>query len=381
MPLYSEEQQAFRRTFKKYVDKEILPRFEEWERHREVPRDFWREFGEYGYLCPWLPEEYGGAGAGFEYSMIILEELARAGAGGVAVGVGVHSEIAAPYLASFGSAEQKARWLPGCATGDMVMAIAMTEPGAGSDLQAIVTTAVKEGNKYVINGQKTFISNGICADLVLVACKTDPRVDPPHKGISLIAVEAGAPGLIKGRKLEKLGLHCQDTAEIYFEDCRVPVGNLIGQEGQGFACMMQKLQQERLITAALSQNLAERMLSDALEYAGTRQAFGKPIGKFQHNAFKIAGMATEVELGRTYLDRLVAEHIEGRDIITGVSMAKWWIGEMANRVAYDCLQLFGGYGYMEEYPIARHYRDVRAHTIFAGSTEVMKLIIARRLGL
>ena len=203
----------------------------------------------------------------------------------------------------------------------------------------------------------------------------------PHAGISLIAVEAGTPGLIKGRKLEKLGLHCQDTAEIYFEDCRVPLSNLIGQEGQGFTYMMQKLQQERLITAALSQNLAERMLSDALEYAGTRQAFGKPIGKFQHNAFKIAEMATEVELGRTYLDRLVAEHIEGRDIVTGVSMAKWWIGEMANRVAYDCLQLFGGYGYMEEYPIARHYRDVRAHTIFAGSTEVMKLIIARRLGL
>lgn len=381
MPLYSEEHQAFRKSFKKYVDKEILPRFEEWEQNREVPRDFWRELGGYGYLCPWLPEEYDGAGAGFAYSMIILEELARAGAGGVAVGVGVHSEIAAPYLASFGSADQKARWLPGCGTGDTVMAIAMTEPGAGSDLQAIVTTAVKEGNEYVINGQKTFISNGICADLVLVACKTDSQAVPPHAGISLIAVEAGTPGLIKGRKLEKLGLHCQDTAEIYFEDCRVPLSNLIGQEGQGFTYMMQKLQQERLITAALSQNLAERMLSDALEYAGTRQAFGKPIGKFQHNAFKIAEMATEVELGRTYLDRLVAEHIEGRDIVTGVSMAKWWIGEMANRVAYDCLQLFGGYGYMEEYPIARHYRDVRAHTIFAGSTEVMKLIIARRLGL
>lgn len=236
--------------------------------------------------------------------------------------------------------------IAGCTTGDIILAIAMTEANAGSDLQAIKTTAVKEGDAYIINGQKTFISNGISADVVIVACKTDPKAVPAHKGISLVVVEDGAPGFIKSRKLDKLGLHCQ----------------------------------ERLVSAIGSQAAAERMLTDAIEYAKTREAFGQPTGKFQHNAFEIAEMATEVELGRTFLDSLIADHIAGKDIVTKVSMAKWWISKMANRVAYNCLQLYGGYGYMEEYPIARFYRDVRAHTIYAGTSEIMKLIIARRLG-
>lgn len=376
MELYNEEHRVFRQAFKKFVQKEIEPFLDEWEEKREVPRSMWKKMGDQGYLCPWLPEEYGGAGAGFEYSMIINEELSKANAG---IGVGLHSDIIAPYIYSYGNDEQKKKWLPGCCTGDIILSVAMTEPNTGSDLQAVKATAVKDGDEYIINGQKTFISNGICADLVIVVCKTDTQVRPPYKGISLIVVEDGTPGFSK-RKLNKMGMHSQDTAELFFEDCRVPVGNLLGEEGKGFIYLMEKLQQERLVSAVFSQCLAERMLEDAVEYAKTRQAFGKPIGKFQHNAFKIAEMATEVELGRTFLNSLVADHIAGKDIVKKVSMAKWWIGEMANRVAYNCLQLYGGYGYMDEYPISRHYRDVRAHTIFAGTSEVMKLIIARQLG-
>ena len=377
MGIYREEHEIFRRTFKKFVEKEMVPYIEEWEEKKEMPRAAWKKLGEQGYLCPWLDEQYGGTGAGFEYSVIINEELSRAGAG---IGIGLHSDIIAPYIYSYGTAEQKEKWLPGCATGDIVLAVAMTEPNAGSDLQALKTTALRENNEYIINGQKTFISNGISADVVVMACKTDPKAVPAHKGVSLIVVEDGTPGFIKSRKLNKMGLHSQDTAELYFENCRVPGANLLGQEGMGFIYLMEKLQQERLISAIGSQSLAERMLSDAMEYAKTREAFGQPIGKFQHNAFKIAEMATEIELGRAFLDGLTADHIAGKDVVTKVSMAKWWIGEMANRVAYQCLQLYGGYGVMEEYPIARFYRDVRAHTLYAGTTEIMKLIIARRLG-
>jgi len=375
--IYAEEHEVFRRTFKKFVEKELVPYVEEWEEKGQVPREIWKKLGEQGYLCPWLEEKYGGTGADFAYSVIINEELAWAGAG---VSVGLHSDIITPYIASYGTEDQKERWLPGCASGDILLAIAMTEPNAGSDLQAIKTTAVKEGDYYVLNGQKTFISNGISADLVIVICKTDPKAEPRHQGISLIVVEEGTPGFIKSRKLKKLGLHSMDTAELFFDNCRVPAANLLGAEGTGFYYLMDKLQQERLISAIGSQCAAERMLADAISYAKTREAFGKPIGKFQHNAFKLAEMATEVEIGRTFLDSLIADHMAGKDLVTKVSMAKWWIGEMANRVAYNCLQLHGGYGYMEEYPIARFYRDVRAHTIYAGTSEIMKTIIAKRLG-
>lgn len=378
MELFTEEHELFRQAFRRFIEKEILPEYDEWERNGETPRSIWKKLGEHGYLCPWLEEKYGGPGGSFEYSIIINQETARAG---INIAFGLHSDIIAPYLATYGTEEQKQKWLPGCASGDIVLAIAMTEPNTGSNLQAITTTAIRDGDYYILNGQKTFISNGIAADLFIIACKTDPQASPAHKGISLLVVEADTPGLIKGRKLEKLGLRSQDTAEIYFENCRVPVANLLGQEGRGFVYMMEKLQQERLISAVFSQGLAEKMLSDAIEYAKTREAFGQPIGKFQYNAFKIAELATEVELGKVFLDKIIADHIAGKDIVTRVSMAKYWIGEMANRVAYHCLQLYGGYGYCEEYPIARHYRDVRVHTIYAGSSEMMKLIIARKLGL
>lgn len=373
---FTEEHEAFRTAFKKFVENEMASHLEEWDKNHEFPREMWNKLGEQGYLCPWVPEEYGGAGADFLYSYIINYELAKAGA---AIGIGLHSDIIAPYIASFGTEEQKQKYLPGCASGDIVLAVAMTEPGAGSDLQAIKTTAVKDNGQWVLNGQKTFISNGISCDLAVVAAKTNLQVKP-SEGMSLFLVEANTPGFIKSRKLDKMGLNSQDTAELFFEDCRVPAGSLLGEEGNGFKYLMQKLQQERLVSSMFSQGLAERMLEDAVEYAKTRQAFGKPIGKFQHNAFKIAEMATEVQMGHTFLDDLVERHIEGEEIVTRVSMAKYWIGEMANRVAYNALQLYGGYGYMDEYPISRHYRDVRCHTIYAGSSEIMKLIISRNMG-
>ncbi len=378
MELYREEHEMFRRSFQRFIAAELTPHAQEWEEQGEIPREIWRKFGEQGYLCPWLEEKYGGVGADFLYSAIINYELAKAG---ISIGVGLHSDIIAPYLNSYGTEEQKLSWLPGCASGETILAIAMTEPSAGSDLQGIKTTAIRNGDEYIINGQKTFITNAILADLVVVACKTNPQAVPASKGISLIVVEAGTPGFAKGRKLDKLGLRSQDTAELYFDNCRVPAGNLLGQEGMGFAYLMEKLQQERLVSVIGSQGLAERILADALEYSKTRQAFGRPIGKFQANSFKLAEMAAEVEIGKTFLESLIAEHYRGQEIVTRVSMAKLWIAEMANRVAYNCLQLYGGYGFMEEYPIARHFRDVRVHTIYAGTSEIMKLIIARKLGL
>ncbi|CAA7601292.1 Acyl-CoA dehydrogenase/oxidase C-terminal [Acididesulfobacillus acetoxydans] len=377
MTLYGEEHELFRRSFRKFVAKELVPQVEKWEEEGEMPRSVWRRLGEQGYLCPWLEEKYGGGGADFLYSVIINEELSAAGIG---IAVGLHSDIIAPYIDTYGSEAQKARWLPGCATGETVLAIAMTEPGAGSDLQGIKTTAVREGEEYILNGSKTFISNGFSADAVVVVARTDPAV-PASKGLSLIVVEQGTPGFAKGRKLKKLGLHSQDTAELFFDNCRVPAANRLGAEGSGFTYLMEKLQQERLVSALVSQSLARRMLTDTIDYVKRREAFGQPIGKFQHNAFKIAEMATEVELGQVFMEHLIADHMDGKEIVSEVSMAKYWIGEMANRVAYQCLQLHGGYGYMEEYPIARFYRDVRAHTVYAGTSEIMKLIIARRLGL
>jgi len=376
--IYSEEHDIFRTTFKKYVQKEIVPYLEEWEEKGEVPRSAWKSLGQQGFLCPWLEEKYGGSEVGFEYSAIILEEMSRVKADGFQIGL--HSDIVAPYIHSFGSEELKERLLPGCSSGDIVLAIAMTEPGTGSDLQAVRTRAVKDGDSYVINGQKTFISSGIFGDVVIVVCRTDPDAQPAHKGISLIAVENGAPGFVKGRKLNKLGLRLSDTAELFFEDCRVPGANLIGEEGQGFSYLMEKLQQERMVVVIQTQVAAEAMLEITINYCKERQAFGKPIGQFQHNTFKIVEMATEIELGRTFVNDLLADHLEGKDIVKKVSMAKWWIAEMANRVAYDCVQLHGGYGYMEEYPICQWYRDIRGAPIWAGTTEIMKNIIGKMMG-
>ncbi|MFC1883772.1 acyl-CoA dehydrogenase family protein [Thermodesulfobacteriota bacterium] len=375
--VYTDEHKIFRDTFRKFVAKEITPNAQQWEEDRAVPRELWLKMGEQGFLCPWLPEKYGGLDLGFEYSVILNEELIRGD--GFGVGVPLHSDVATPYINSYALPEVKEKWLPGCATGEVITAIGLTEPNTGSDLAAIQTKAVKEGDFYIINGQKTFITNGYFADLIVVAAKTNPEAG--YRGISLILVDKNTGGFSRGRKLEKMGYHMQDTAELFFEDCRVPAQNLLGEEGAGFRYMMEKLQQERLEVSIKCQVMAEECFKEALEYSKTREAFGKPIGNFQHNAFKLADMATEVQLGRTFLNNLIEEHIAGKDIVQKVSMAKYWLGEMVNRIAYQAVQLHGGYGYMEEYRICRLFRDVRALSIFAGTSEIMKLVISRNLGL
>ncbi len=375
--IYTEDHRIFREAFRRFVAEEVTPQAEAWEAEGAVPRALWRKMGEQGYLCPWIPEEYGGLGLGFEYSVIINEELIRGD--GYGVGVPLHSDVAAPYLAAYGTPEAKEKWLPGCVSGEVVMAVGFSEPGAGSDLAAIRTTAVRQGDHYVINGQKTFITNGYFADLVVVAVKTDPGAG--YKGVSLILVDKDAPGFSRGRRLRKMGSHMQDTAELYFQDCKVPLWHRLGEEGQGFAFLMEKLQQERLEVCIKSQLMAEECFKEGLNYAKTREAFGRPIGLHQANAFKLAEMATDVELGRTFLESVILAHLRGQDVVQKVSMAKYWLGEMVNRVAYQALQLHGGYGYMEEYRICRLYRDVRALSIYAGTSEIMKLIVSRNLGL
>ena len=377
--VYSDEHVMFRDSLRRFLEKEAVPYFEQWEEDCIIPRTFWRKMGENGFICPWVSEEYGGQGTDFGFSAILGEELARVGAG--LTGIGTHSNIIVPYIASFGTEEQKEKYLPKCVTGEIITAIAMTEPGAGSDLAGIKTTAIKDSDHYVINGQKTFITNGIHSDLIIVACKTDPTASPPHKGVSLLLVERDTPGFSRGRKLKKVGMHSQDTAELIFENVRVPTSNLLGEEGKGFSYLMTKLQQERLIASLNALVAAEDMLEITIQYVKEREAFGRSISKFQNTQFKIAEMATEIQIGRTFIDDLIAKHINSEDIVTKVSMAKWWITDMAKRVAVECMQLHGGYGYMEEYKIARRYRDIPVTSIFAGSNEIMKVIISKRLGL
>jgi acyl-CoA dehydrogenase len=376
--MYQEEHRIFRDAFRKFIEREVAPNLAQWEADRMVSREIWLKMGESGFLCPWLPEEYGGAGADFLYSAIITEELAKAGA--VSLFAPLHSDIVAPYILNLGTEEQKRKWLPLCASGECVLAVAMTEPDTGSDLSAIRTSAVRDGDEFIINGQKTFISNGVHADLVIVACRTGGK-DSGAKGLSLLCVERETPGFQRGRRLEKMGMHAQDTAELVFVDCRAPAANLLGEVDKGFYHLMHHLQQERLVCTIMAQAMAEAMLEMTVQYCRERTAFGRPIAGFQQNAFKIVDMATEVKMGRTFLDKLIEEHMLGKDIITEVSMAKAWIAEMANRTAYACVQLHGGYGYMEEYPISRFYRDVRVIPIFAGTTEIMKHIVARRMKL
>ena len=378
-PYLREDHEIFRQSFRKFLEKEAYPYYEQWEEDRIIPRSFWTKMGEQGFLCPDLPEEYGGSEVDWGFNVVINEELEKVGSG--LVGIGLHSDVNIPYIMAFGTDEQKERWLPKCVSGECITAIAMTEPGAGSDLANISTTAVLNGDHYIVNGQKTFITNGIHSDLVIVACKTNPKAVPKHKGISLLVIERDHPGFSRGRKLDKIGLHCQDTAELIFEDCKVPKENLLGEEGHGFLYMMQKLQQERLIVAIAAQVASEEMLSTTLDYVKSRQAFGKSIGQFQNTQFKLAEMATDIEMGRVFLDSLIADHIAGKDVVTKVSMAKWKYTELAKKIAGECLQLHGGYGYMEEYKIARRYRDIPVASIYAGTNEIMKTIIAKNLGL
>jgi acyl-CoA dehydrogenase len=375
---YTEEHRIFRESVRKFMEKEVTPHVEEWEETGVVPRSIWKKMGDQGFLCMDIPEEYGGPGADFLYSVIVNEELAKTNFAGLAAPL--HSDIVVPYISAFGSEEQKKKYLPGCVSGDTITAIAMTEPNTGSDLAAIQTNFVEDGDSYVINGQKTFISNGLLCDLLIVAAK-DNTVENPHAALSLFLVPADTPGFDKGKKIKKIGMHGQDTAELFFTDCRIPKENILGDRGAGFFMLMVKLQQERIVCSISAVAAAECILAFTLPYVKERKAFGKPIAKFQANQFKIVEMATEIKLGRTFLDKLITDHMEGKNIVTEVSMAKYWTTDMAHRVADQCLQLHGGYGYCEEYPIARAWRDTRVMSIFAGTNEIMKTIVAKTMGL
>ena len=374
---FEEEHRLFRDSVRKFVEREIVPYHAQWEKDGQVSRDLWRTAGAQGFLCMNAPEAYGGLGlTDFRYNLILIEELTRVGASGP--GFVVHTDIVAPYIIHYGTEDQKKRFLPKMATGEWIGAIAMTEPGTGSDLAGVKTTAIRDGGHFILNGQKTFITNGLMNDLVIVVAKTDPKAE--HAGISLIIVERGTEGYEPGRKLEKIGMHAQDTAELFFRDVKVPVTNLIGEEGQGFFYLMLQLPQERLSVAAVAVAACEVVFEMTTQYCRERVAFGRPIGKFQHNRFKLAEMKTEIEIARVFLNHCVLLHNAGELNAEKAAMAKWWTTELQKRIVDTCLQLYGGYGYMTEYPIAKAYMDTRAQTIYAGTTEIMKEIIGRGMG-
>ncbi|MEE9280586.1 MAG: acyl-CoA dehydrogenase family protein [Myxococcota bacterium] len=378
--IFSEEHELFKSEFKRFAAAEVEPKIAEWNANGTSDRESWRRMGEEGFLGASAPEKYGGAGGDFIFDAIVMEELAYLRAH--ALMMSLHSDICLPYITTYGTDAQKESYVPGAVAGEIILGIAMTEPGAGSDLANVQTAAVREGDEYVINGSKTFISNGQIGDLFVVVAKTDPAADPPHRGISLLLVEASAPGFVRGRKLEKLGLVGQDTSELFFQDCRVPVENLLGgAEGRGFYQLMESLQQERLCIAVSSIGSCRRALDDTLQYVKERKAFGQPIAAFQNTQFKLAELATEVEVGQAFVDRLLAAHVRGDDIVSEASMGKWWITDLQKRVTADCLQLHGGYGFMKEYPISMDYADAAVQSIYGGTNEIMKVIIARRLGL
>ncbi|MET0524081.1 MAG: acyl-CoA dehydrogenase family protein [Nocardioides sp.] len=376
--IYEQEHEDFRATVRAFMEKEVVPHHDQWERDGQVSREVWLRAGEQGLLCFDVDEEYGGAGVkDFRYNAIVAEEITRVGAGGL--GFPVHTDVIVPYISSLATPEQKQRWLPSLVSGELISAIAMTEPGAGSDLQGIRTTAVDKGDHYVLNGSTTFISNGIISDLVIVVARTDP--DAGHQGISLLVVERGMPGFERGRNLEKLGLKAQDTAELFFDNVAVPKENLLGAEGSGFISLMVNLPQERLSIAAIAVAAIEHVLDLSLSYVKEREAFGKPIGKFQHNRFVLAEMATEAHIARVFVNDCILKLNAGEVDASLAAMAKWWTTEVQKKIVDQGLQLHGGYGYMTEYPIAKAYADSRIQTIYGGTTEIQKEIIGRSLGL
>jgi alkylation response protein AidB-like acyl-CoA dehydrogenase len=375
--LFTAEHEQFRQAVRRFVQKEVAPYYDQWEQDGCVTRALWQKAGAQGLLGVNLPEAYGGGQADdFRYSAVVIEELMHANAPGV--GFSLHSDVAAPYIVAYGTAEQKARWLPGIAAGELILAIAMTEPSAGSDLAAVRTTARREGDVYILNGQKTFITNGLLSDLVIVVAKTDP--DAGRKGISLLVVERPMAGFRRGRKLEKIGLHAQDTAELFFDNVAVPAANLLGEEGKGFAYLMSNLPQERLTIAIKAVAACEFGLAVTTQYCRERTAFGHPIGSFQASRFALAEMQTETQIARVFVDRCIEELNAGQLSSETAAMAKWWTTELEGRVLDRCLQLHGGYGYMLEYPIARAYLDARVQRIYGGTNEIMKEIIGRSLG-
>jgi alkylation response protein AidB-like acyl-CoA dehydrogenase len=377
--LFDADHEMFRDSVRGFIAKELAPHHEEWERAGIVDREMFRKAGAQGFLGMAVPEDLGGGGvADFRYNVVIAEEIQRAGVNAAGLGWTLHNDICLPYFLTLCNDEQKARWLPGICSGELITAIAMTEPGIGSDLASMTTSAIRDGDDYVVNGSKTFITNGINADLVITAVKTNPA--ERHTGMSLVVLERGMAGFERGRNLDKIGMHAQDTAELFFNDVRVPVANRLGEEGSGFRSLVTKLPQERLSIAATGVAAARQALDITLEYVKERTAFGVPIGSFQNSRFRLAEMATEIEIAQTFVDRCVVALNAGELTAEEAAMAKWWCTELNKRVVDTCLQLHGGYGYMTEYPIARAYADTRITTIYGGTTEIMKEIIGKSLG-
>ena len=376
--LFEPEHELFRQSYRAFLDKHVAPYHEQWEKDKIVDRGVWLEAGKQGFLSMAVPEEYGGGGnPDFRYNTIVCEETVAGRYSGL--GFALHNDVIAPYLLNLTTREQKERWLPQFSTGEMITAIAMTEPGTGSDLQGIKTRAVKEGDHYVLNGSKTFITNGINADLVIVVAQTDP--DKGAQGFSLLAVERGMPGFERGRHLDKVGLDAQDTAELSFTDVKVPVENLIGEEGMGFIYLMQNLPQERISLAIMAAAAMESVLEETISYVKERKAFGKPIGSFQNSRFLLAELSTEATAVRIMVDEFIKLHLDDKLTAEQAAMAKWWTTEAQVRLVDRCLQLHGGYGYMREYGVAKAYLDARVQTIYGGTTEIMKEIVGRSLGL
>ena len=376
--IFTEEHEQFRATVARFVADEVVPYHAQWEKEGQVPRELWKKAGALGLLCTDVPTEFGGGGvADFRYNVIVSEELIKVGASGV--GFGLHNDVVVPYLLSLATPEQQQRWFPPMASGEVITAIAMTEPGTGSDLAGMTTTAIEQDDgSYLLNGSKTFITNGITADLVIVCAKTDPSAK--HGGISLLLVERGMEGFSRGRKLEKMGMHAQDTAELIFDDVSVPATNLLGDEGQGFLYLMQALPQERLSIAAGAIAGARAALDMTLAYCKEREAFGRPIGSFQNSRFQLAEMHTKVTIGQIFVDRCTEAHNAGELTVEEAAMAKWWVTDLLGEVVDACVQLHGGYGYMTEYPIAKAYVDARVMRIYGGTNEIMKEIIGRTMG-
>ncbi|MEV4171904.1 acyl-CoA dehydrogenase family protein [Nonomuraea sp. NPDC049709] len=376
--LFDEEHLLFRETVREFMAREVVPHHPQWEKDGVVPREVWKKAGELGMFGFSVPEEYGGAGiTDFRYNAVIVEEIMRSGASGL--GFSLHNDVMAPYVVDLTDDEQKQRWLPGFVSGELITAIAMSEPGAGSDLQGIRTTAIRQGDHYVVNGQKTFITNGINADLVVVVAKTDPEAGA--RGTTLIVVERGMEGFSRGRNLDKVGMKAQDTAELFFDNVRVPVANRLGpDDGEGFFQLMHNLPQERMSIAVAAVAAAEDVLERTIEYCKTRQAFGRSIGSFQNTRFVLAELATETEIARHYVDKCILALNAKELTAVDAAKAKWWTTELQNKVIDRCLQLHGGYGYMMEYPVAKAWLDSRVQTIYGGTTEIMKEIIGRSFG-
>ncbi len=379
--LFNSDHEAFRDSFRRFMDKEIAPFHAEWEEQGYVDREVWRKAGANGFLCMTMPEAFGGAGADKLYSVVQMEELSRAGWSGI--GYSLHSEIVAPYILHYGSEAQKAKYLPLLASGDMIGAIAMSEPAAGSDLQGVKTTALRksdeQGEYFLVNGSKTFITNGWHADLVIVVAKTNPAAGA--KGTSLLLMERGMPGFDKGKRLKKIGLKAQDTSELFINDVRVPVDNLLGAENRGFINLMEQLPWERMQIAIGAVAKAQAAIDWTLAYVKDRKVFGQTVGAFQNTRFKLAEMQTEVQVAQVFVDKCLTLLLEDQLDTATASMAKYWVSDLENKVIDQCVQLFGGYGYMWEYPIARAFADARVQRIYGGTNEIMKEVISRAMGL